>query len=165
MGRDGYPNFRNARICMRKEDWDFWTSETTLTNPAHHWMAEFIEKQLRPVQVDLHLLEQDTEIVPGIQTVFTPGHTPGNMSFVIQSGAEQLMYLGDVFLHPIQIEHPGWFSDVDILPRKNGQTRRRLLERASTKQALVFATHFDFPGLGHILKQEQKYIWQPFDSG
>jgi glyoxylase-like metal-dependent hydrolase (beta-lactamase superfamily II) len=161
MGPDGHPNFPHAQYFLRKEDWDFWTSETTLADPAHYWMAEFIEKKLKPVQAELHLLEQDREIVPGIQTLFTPGHTPGNLSFIIQSGEEQLMYLGDVFLHPIHIEHPTWTSEVDILPRKNGQARRKLLEWAACEQALVFATHFDFPSLGHILRRDKKYLWRP----
>ena len=157
----GKPNFPRARYYMRTEEWDFWTSETTLSNPAHHWMREFVDSQLIPARDRFQLLKEDIEIIPGVETLFTPGHTPGNMSIIIKSGDTQLFYLGDVFLHPVQIEHPAWYSDVDILPHLNVQVRRQLLQRLANEHALVFAYHFDFPCLGYIVKDGKKYTWQP----
>jgi len=43
-------------------------------------------------------------------------------------------------------------------------TRRRLLNRAASDKALVFASHFPFPGLGHIVQKEEVWQWQPIET-
>ncbi len=35
-------------------------------------------------RIDWHLLDGDAELAPGITAIFTPGHTPGHQSFVIE---------------------------------------------------------------------------------
>jgi len=159
---EGRAAFPQAQYFMRKEEWDFWTSETTLANPAYKWMAGFVNKSLLPIQDRFHLIEHDIEIVPGIKTLFAPGHTPFNMAVVIESSGEQLLYLGDVILHPIHLEQPDWYSDPDCQPDQAVRTRRLLLERASSDQALIFASHLDFPGLGYAQPQQENWKWQPF---
>jgi glyoxylase-like metal-dependent hydrolase (beta-lactamase superfamily II) len=158
---EGRAAFPKARYYMRKEEWDFWTSETTLANPNYEWMAGFVTKNLLPIQDSFHLLTRDMEILPGFTTLYAPGHTPGNMAVVIESSGEQLMYLGDVILHPIHLEHPSWYSDPDCLPEQAVSTRRILLERAAVDHVLTFAFHFDFPCLGYIQKQKVNWKWQP----
>ncbi|OGN91301.1 MAG: hypothetical protein A2Y88_01405 [Chloroflexi bacterium RBG_13_48_10] len=159
-GQAVYPQ---ARYYMRREEWDFWTSETTLANPAYGWMTEFVNQGLLPIRDRIQLLEQDLEIVPGITTLFAPGHTPGNLAAVIESGNEQLLYLGDVILHPIHVEHADWYSSFDCLPVMAVRTRQLLLERAVADQALIIAYHLDFPGLGYARGQQGKWKWQPID--
>lgn len=45
---------------------------------------------------DVYLVEQDgEEIFPGIQAIFTPGHTPGCMSLLIHEGEERWILTGD----------------------------------------------------------------------
>lgn len=158
---DGRAAFPHARYYMRKEEWDFWTSKTTLSKPEHQWMAGFVDKNLLPIQDYFHLLKEDTEIVPGIRTLFAPGHTPGNMAVAVESDGKQLMYLGDVILHPLHLEQPDWYSEPDCQPAQTVRTRRLLLKRASHNRALVFAYHFDFPALGYALSQNGNWKWQP----
>ena len=160
---EGRANFPNAQYYMRKEEWDFWTSEATLANPAHEWMGEFVNKRLLPIRDHLKLLEQDVQIVPGIKTLFSPGHTPGHMAVVIESNGDKLINLGDAILHPLHLEHPGWYSEPDCEPAQTVSTRRSILRRAANDQALVFAFHFDFPCLGHVLPQQKNWKWQPID--
>ncbi len=161
---EGHAAFPQARYYMRKEEWDFWTSETTLANPAHEWMAEFVNKNLLPIQNHFHLLEEDTEIVSGIKTLYAPGHTPGNTAVVIESNGCQLLYMGDVILHPLHLEYPDWYSEPDCQPSETVRTRRLLLERASNDHALIFAFHFDFPALGYAVPQQENWRWQPIEK-
>jgi glyoxylase-like metal-dependent hydrolase (beta-lactamase superfamily II) len=161
---EGQAAFPQARYYMRKDEWDFWTSETTLANPKYEWMAGFVNRSLLPIQDRFTLLTQDVEVIPGVKTLFAPGHTPGNMALVIESNGEQLMNLGDVVLHPIHLEHPDWYSHPDCQPDQTVRSRRMLLERASNDQALIFAFHFDFPALGYALPQQGNWKWQAKDS-
>jgi len=157
---NGQATFPQAEYYMRKEEWDFWTSEATLTNPKFKWMTDFADKNLLQIRDRFHLLSHDIEIVPGVNTLFAPGHTPGNMALVIKSGVEQLLYLGDIVLHPIHLEHPDWYSEPDCLPKKVVLTRRLLLEHAAIDHSLIFAYHLNFPGLGYAIAQEENWKWQ-----
>ena len=70
--------FRNARILLHEEE-----AAWVLSNPDN-WP---IPKYLFPVLQGtgrLELIRKDQEILPGIQTLFTPGHTPGGMSLVLR---------------------------------------------------------------------------------
>lgn len=158
---EGHAAFPQARYFMRKEEWDFWTSETTLAHPDYSWMTPFVQRNLLPIIDRFHLIEQDMEIVPGIYSQFAPGHTPGNMALAIVSGSEQLLCLGDIITHPIHPEEPEWHISSDCDPEQSMLSRRRLLKRAADDHILIFAFHMDFPGLGYVRQQQEVWKWRP----
>jgi glyoxylase-like metal-dependent hydrolase (beta-lactamase superfamily II) len=155
--------FPAARYFMWKGEWDFWTSELmelkvdehvkeTLRNVAH--------RNLPPIRDQLHLVDCETEIVPGIYTVAAPGHTPGHMALSVSSEGEHLLCIADTVLHPIHIEQPAWHAVVDVFPKQVEKTRRKLFNLAKEEKALVLAFHFPFPGLGHIVQMGNRWRWQ-----
>ncbi len=160
---EGKAAFPHARYLMAKAEWDFWTSEATLAQPEHEWMSLFVNKSLLPLKDRFQFLEQDTEIVPGILALAAPGHTPGNLVLSVSSMNERLLCLGDVFAHPIHVDHPDWYFAPEVQPQQAVQTRKRLLERAAADRALVFALHLDFPGLGYVREEQGKLTWQPIE--
>jgi len=165
----GKPAFPNARYIMWKDEWDFWTSEPKLTElavPKHikELMTTVARNNLLPIQHQLDLLDHEAEIVPGIQAIAAPGHTPGHMAVAITSDNKQLLYLSDVVLHQIHLEHPDWYTAVDFAPQQVVTSRRRLLNWAATKKALVHAFHFPFPGLGYVTMKGGAWRWQPIET-
>jgi len=161
----GKPVFPNARYVMWKDEWDFWTSEQAELKLATHkeLLLKFAHKNLAPIQDQLDLVDHEMEIVPGIQAIAAPGHTPGHMALIISSENEQLLYISDAVLHPIHLEQPEWYAAVDFAPEQVVATRRQLLNRAATDKALTLAFHFPFPGLGHVIQKEKKWRWQPIE--
>lgn len=109
----------------------------------------------------LELVDHETEIVPRIQAIAAPGHTPGHMALAISSGGDQLLCISDAALHPIHLEQPEWYAAVDFAPEQVVATRRRLLNRAAAEKTLVLAFHFPFPGLGHVVQKGDGWQWQP----
>ena len=161
---NGKPAFPNARFAMWKDEWDFWTSkqaEEKLDEHVREVLLSVARKNLPPIQERLDLIEREREILPGIQAIAAPGHTPGHMALVISSGGEQLLYISDTVLHPIHLEQPEWCAAVDFAPDQVVATRRRILNRAAAEKALVLAFHFPFPGLGHIVQKGEAWQWQP----
>ncbi len=161
---EGKPVFRNARYVMWKDEWDFWTSgeaEQKLDEHVREVLLGFARKNLTPIQDRLDLLDRETQIVPGIQAIAAPGHTPGHMTPTITSGGEQLLCISDAVLHPIHLEQPEWCAAVDLAPQQVVATRRRLLNKAAAEKALVLAFHFPFPGLGHVAQKGEAWHWQP----
>ena len=163
---EGKPTFPNARYVMWQDEWDFWTSEQAelkLDEHVREVLLQVARKNLPPIQAQLNLINHETEIVPGIQAIAAPEHTPGHMALAISSEGEQLLCISDTALHPIHVEQPEWYAVVDFAPEQVVATRRRLMDRAAAEKALVLAFHFPFPGLGHVVQKGEGWQWQPIE--
>lgn len=161
------PAFPKARFVMWKDEWDFWTSEEAELKLDEHSkgiLLAFAHKNLQPIQDQFNLIDHETEIVPGIRAVAAPGHTPGHMALAKSSKGKRLLCISDALLHPIHVEHPDWYAVVDFAPKRVITTRHRLLNLAETEKTLMFAFHFPFPGLGHVVKKRERWRWQPIDT-
>jgi glyoxylase-like metal-dependent hydrolase (beta-lactamase superfamily II) len=158
---EGKPAFPKARYVMWREEWTFWTSEQAEELYEDAELVAFIRKNLLPVQHQIDLIDHEAEIVPGIRAVAAPGHTPGHMAVSVSSNEEQLLCISDVFIHPIHVEHPEWHTAFDMAPEQLIETRRLLLNKAATEKALMLASHFPFPGLGHVVRKGTGWQWQP----
>jgi glyoxylase-like metal-dependent hydrolase (beta-lactamase superfamily II) len=149
---------------MWKDEWDFWTSEQAeekLDEHVREVLLRVARKNLSPIQDRLDLIEREREIVPGVQAITAPGHTPGHMALAISSEGEQLLCISDAVLYPIHLEQPEWCAVVDLDPEQVVATRRRILNRAANDKDLVLAFHFPLPGLGHIVQRGDGWEWQP----
>jgi glyoxylase-like metal-dependent hydrolase (beta-lactamase superfamily II) len=161
---EGKPAFPKARYIMWKGEWTFWNSEQAERSYGDAELVAFIRENLLPVQDRMDLIEHETEIVPGICVVLAPGHTPGHTAVSISSNGQELLCVADAFLHPIHIEHPEWHATFDMAPDQLVETRHLLLNRAASEKALVLATHFPFPGLGHVVRKGAGWQWQPIET-
>lgn len=164
---EGKLAFPNARFVMWKDEWDFWRSDLAELKVDEHvkgLLLMFARKNLPPIKGQLDLVDHETEIVPGIQAVAAPGHTPYHMALAISSGDEQLLCISDAVLHPIHVEQPDWYAAVDFAPQQVVTSRRRLLSQAAAEKALVLAFHFPFPGLGHVVQKAEEWQWQPTEA-
>jgi len=118
---EGKPAFPKARYVMWRDEWDFWMSEQAelkLDEHVKEVLLKFAHKNLPPIQGQLDIVDHETEIVPGIQAIAAPGHTPGHIALAIFSGGEQLLSISDVALHPIHLEQPDWYAAVDFNPQQ-----------------------------------------------
>lgn len=165
----GHPTFPNARYVLWEEEWEFWTSEPNLdelkiSDHGKELLVQVAHANLLPLRDQIELIRHDTEIVPGIRVLFAPGHTPGHMVIACHSGGDQLLYIADTVLHPIHLEEPDWYSAVAINSYQVAETRSRILDMAAKENVLTLASHFAFPGLGHVVKKEGRWQWQPIGT-
>ena len=68
-------------IC--KDEWRFWTSDQAEKRLDEHSRAMLIgiaRATLLPLESKIDLVDSEGEIVPGISSIFVPGHTPGMMA-------------------------------------------------------------------------------------
>jgi glyoxylase-like metal-dependent hydrolase (beta-lactamase superfamily II) len=166
VGEDGQLAFPRARYVMGRDEWQFWNSDPDLAHlqiPDHikELILEFAQQALLRLAGHIELIDPGTELVPGIQAVAAPGHTPGHMALDITSGGERLLAVCDAVMHPMHVGHPDWVAAFDYSPEQVIATRQRLLKRAAEEEALVFAFHFPYPGLGRVIQHGQGWQWQP----
>jgi glyoxylase-like metal-dependent hydrolase (beta-lactamase superfamily II) len=163
LDADGVPVFSRARWVMARAEWEFWmegTAERLL--PEHgRLLVDMARRQLSPLEGIVELTIGEEELLPGVRVLPTPGHTAGHLSVVVGSGDEELLCLGDLFLHPIHVRRPEWHGIVDALPEQLAESRKHVLERAAADRPLLLAFHFPFPGLGRISRGDDGWRWEP----
>ncbi len=106
-------------------------------------------------------------MVTGIQSLHSPGHTPGHLSLLVGpggGGGERLLVPGDAVpnVH-LAFERPDWHMVPDHDPEGGARTRARLLDQMATDRFLVAGYHYPFPGIGRVVCDRGGYHWLPAD--
>ena len=165
LNEQGELNFPNASYYISKDEWDFWYSESAFSQ-APETFIEIARESLDAIRDRINLLEGQAKIVPGIQAIPAPGHTPGHMVVAVYSGAQRLYYIGDTVLYPLHLEHPDWLPVYDLLPEKAAASKYAIFDRVAEEEAWVIGQHFPpFPSLGHVIKVSDAWRWQPVAGG
>lgn len=163
--KEGALAFPKAEIMMPEADWAFWMSAENAAKAEGGMMKAYfegIQKTLGDLRGKVTLYGPDKEVVPGITTIDTAGHTPGHTSFVVTSGKERMFIQSDVTNIPgFFLTHPDWHVVYDVDPVKAEATRRRFYDMVAAEKALVAGYHFPFPALGHIEKAGTGYRLVP----
>ncbi len=122
--------FESARYFISREEWDFWTTDAATTK-APPPMVSIARRNLEPLRDRLTLIDDASEVVPGIRAVATPGHTPGHIALSITSDGEQLLHVSDAVLYPLHLEHPGWTPVFDTSPEQAAASKHRIFDHAA----------------------------------
>lgn len=163
---DGQRVFANAEVWSGKADSDFWLSEEIAAKAPADFQPFF--KMSRDAAAPYRAagkwktFDSDRELVPGIASVDTHGHTPGHASYLLGSGDQQLLILGDlVHNHAVQFARPEVAIEFDVDPKQAVVTRKRIFARAAKEKLMVAGMHLPFPGIGHVRKEAKGYAWVP----
>ncbi len=116
-------------------------------------------KKLLPLTDRLETFDGQATIAPGVDTLPTPGHTPGHTALVISSGTERAMLLGDAAHCPIELEEAEWEGLGDVDPEAAKRTRNAMMRELEASGTLASAAHF--PGLefGRVIRAEGRAQW------
>lgn len=164
---NGKAAFPNARYVLLKEEWAFWSSKPPirlLPNEAYDENFRQVARDVPQARLDqladrLELVDSETEVVPGIRVIAATGHTPGHMCIAVSSGKERLLFIGDLFYNPEEIEDPEWYAIYDYDPPQAIATRHRILAQAARERTLLMGYHLPFPGLGYVTQQGAGWRW------
>lgn len=140
--------FPRARYLVQRADWD------AFQDPAMkaHAPVPYIDEQVTPLRDlgVLDLLDGDHRLTGELAALPTPGHTPGHMSLLVESGGERAVLTGDVAVHPAQVTEPGWCFVLELDPAAATDQRQRFFGRALDEDLLLVACHFPAPGTGKV---------------
>lgn len=157
--------FPSARLILSRQEWNFWASKPERLRPGVavdeglRGLMGVSYLRLGQLRDRLELVDSGIEIVPGIQIIAAPGHTPGYSIVVVASAERKLMYIGDLIRDAKDIENDSWYSVFDYDPEVVVKTQQGLLAQASREQMLVMASHMPFPGLGHVAQRAPGWYW------
>jgi glyoxylase-like metal-dependent hydrolase (beta-lactamase superfamily II) len=103
-------------------------------------------------------------IIPGVQAVALPGHTPGHAGVVLSSGGQRAFILGDAISCPVQLTETEWSGLGDVDSKLARQSQETVAREFEDGQVLVGAAHF--PGLqfGRVVVTEGRRYWTPVEK-
>ena len=152
----GTPTFPKARYIGNEADWAAFNTPKDKEIFGFPWWEDTVAPLKKAGVLDL--VTEETKLDSELTITPTPGHTPGSMSLVINSGGETAFLLGDVFHGPAQVTETDWVFRFDIDSEQAGRTRREILDRAERENAAIAICHHS--GFGRVVQESGKRYWQ-----
>jgi glyoxylase-like metal-dependent hydrolase (beta-lactamase superfamily II) len=125
----------------------------------HFHDNERIKPVLDPVEDRLTTWDGSGPLIPGIDAMAAPGHTPGSTIIVLSSGTARGLLLGDVVHCPVELLDDEWSGLGDVDPELAKRTRNALAREIEGKDVPVAAAHFPGMVFGRLLAAEGKRNW------
>jgi glyoxylase-like metal-dependent hydrolase (beta-lactamase superfamily II) len=144
------PAFPRARYFISKDEWE------TASHPNERTRGTYLSENFEPLQDArrVELITGEAEIARGVRVVPAPGHTEGHVVVELESAGQFGLCVGELSQLPLMLERVAWISAFDVLPLVSLSTKRRMMEWAVEKRALIHSVHAPFPGLGRLVAEE-----------
>jgi len=162
----GQAAFPNATVRVDRHEADYWLSQANMDKAPVDIQAFFHKAMVsvRPYVESGRFVpfDGDTELVPGIRSVSSHGHTPGHSTYLIESKGQRLMLWGDLMhVAAVQFDEPGVTILYDTDSQSAAVQRKAAYADAAKQGYIVGAAHISFPGLGHLRAHGKGYTWVP----
>jgi glyoxylase-like metal-dependent hydrolase (beta-lactamase superfamily II) len=161
---DNSERFPNASYVIAATEWDFWINPDT-AGKVPDWrkgMAIGSARVLKRLEGKIERRKPGDVVAPGLSYMGTPGHTPGHVSIMVESGGERLFVAGDALTHPaISFARPDWRVVSDHDHDAAAATRRRLLDQLATDRLPLIGFHLPWPGHGIVERDGTAYRFVP----
>ncbi len=140
----------------------------------HHWAthtnertaASYFTRNWDPIMEAgrFELIEGEREIVPGISSVLSPGHTPWHQSILVDGGnGAKALFLGDVCPTSAHLPLP-WIMGYDVEPLVTLESKRRIMSRAVDEGWWMVFEHDASVAWGRVEHDGKAYRLAPLPS-
>jgi glyoxylase-like metal-dependent hydrolase (beta-lactamase superfamily II) len=169
-GPDGRPEitFPHARHLFHKADWDWFTNPALYQREGpESLLNRTVETCLLPVMEAnlVDLVDQETQVTYDVTILHTPGHTPGSVSILVQSGGESVLFIGDLVHLCMQLSAPDWSPPYETDREESARSRRRVVEEAVGRNAMIAGSHLDEgPVFGRMVTLDGRRFWRGLES-
>ena len=149
---DGSPTFANAAYFTGAVEFDHWASAEN----------ERFEQNVRPLAEQFAFLDDGGEVASGVTAAAAFGHTPGHMTYLLDSGDKQLLLIADLANHPVwSLAYPDWEVRFDMDKEGAAASRRRVLGALATERIPFVGYHMPFPAVGYVENRSDGFRYVP----
>lgn len=149
---DGAATFKNARYVTGRVEFDAWAKQE----------SEAFDTMVKPLADQMTFLEDGGSVASGVTAMAAFGHTPGHMTYMLESGGQQMLLASDFANHYIwSLAHPDWEVKFDIDKAAAAATRVRVLDMLAADKIAFSGYHMPFPALGYVDKRGGGYHYVP----
>ncbi len=124
--------FPNARYVVTRGELDF------ASHPNERTAGSYLAHNF--ASVPFQLIDAESEVLPGIRVLPTPGHVPFHTSILVESGGERGCFLADLVPTSAHLPLP-WIMGYDVEPLRTLETRRAIYVRAEAEGWLLWFEH------------------------
>lgn len=133
------PYFRNARYLLQRAEIE------SIRGQGAAGLAGYLLDPLTATG-QLHAVDGDHLLTPGVRLLATPGHTPGHQSVLVETADEDLLITGDLLVHAVQLVAPELTYAHEEDPDAARRSRQTLLTRLAGRPAAFLGTpHLSTP--------------------
>jgi glyoxylase-like metal-dependent hydrolase (beta-lactamase superfamily II) len=161
------PTFPNARYLFQQADWDHFTRAEFLNQEGN--MQSMIRNCVVPLENTglMELIGPERMITSEVTLLHTPGHTPGSVTVMVQSGGEAAMLFGDVAHHPVELAETDWSPAIEVDATLSRRSRRAMVDQAARLNAYVAGAHLlaADPTFGKIVEIDGRRSWRGVATG
>ena len=165
---EGRPSFPQATYHVPRGEAAFWGQEqpdlsgTLMPPPMQAGVVGSAKRFLALAADHIVLFEAGQAVIEGVSSMPLPGHTPGQVGFLIDGGSQSLFYSADAAGHQnISVEKPEWRFANDSDSPVAVETRKRLVALLADKGWTSYTPHFTWPGVGRVVRTDAGIRWQP----
>ena len=162
LAADGSRAFPNAQVYMTQADYDFWTDEAKVSHPQIGQFVAATRKHLMPNRDRITFIKDGQEVIAGIQAIAAPGHTVGQVAFMITSQGQSICNIADIaHHHVISLETPRKAFSYDTDGQQGVTSRLKAFDMLAGLKIPLIAYHFPWPGIGYVGRQGDAYRYFP----
>lgn len=113
--------YPNAELIIGRREWEYANTTKDEWTPLES--IEYIKNRR-----NIRLVDDNEEIMPGLTALWTPGHTPGQMSLAVDTPEGLLIMAGDAVKNRSELEQE--FSDMSLNEADSIASIRRIKQMA-----------------------------------
>ena len=153
LGKDGsiVPRFPKAKYVAHRAEWE------DATHPHERNRASYLQENFVPLEAAgvLTLVDDATEIVPGVRYRRSGGHTPNHQVVTIESRGRTAVFTADMYPTSVHIPDP-WIMGYDLHPMDTLAFKRVFAREAIEREYLLFFEHDPSMAAGYLREKDGK---------
>lgn len=142
----GNPTFPNAKIFTGSVEYNFWSGPG-----KDNRVGQMVAGMVTPLVERITFLDDGGSPASGITAMAAFGHTPGHMTYMLESNGQQLLIAADLANHYVwSLAHPDWEVRFDADKAAAAESRRRVLGMLAADKVPFIGYHMPFPAVGFV---------------
>lgn len=140
-GEDGAETFANAAYVTGQVEFDTWAKSDNKN----------FDTKVKPLAEKIKFIGDGESVAGGITSVAAFGHTPGHMTYMLESNGSQLLLMADTANHYVySLAYPDWEVKFDMDKAAAAATRKKVFGMLAADKVPMIGYHMPFPGMGYV---------------
>ncbi len=146
---------------------EIFTNASYITGAAehNHWSGadnDNFKGKVAPLNDKFTMLDDGGSVASGITAVGAFGHTPGHMTYMLESGGKQMMLIADLANHYVwSLAHPEWEVRFDMDKAGAAASRKKVLGMIAADRVPMVGYHMPWPGVGFVAAKDSGFEYVP----
>ena len=152
LSSDAGETFANAAYMTGQAEYDAWAPRGN----------DNFDGKVKPLAEKMTFLGDGGSVAGGITAMAAFGHTPGHMTYMLESGGEQLLLIADLANHYVwSVAYPDWEVRFDMDKAAAAASRRKVFGMLAADKVPFIGYHMPFPAAGYVTGRGDGFQYVP----